>query len=160
MKVSFSSCLPGNGVFQQLPAMGIPHLFIYLFISLFLYIIIFGGFLNESHLHSDIRSSPSLHPPSPRCCARRSTLSPLWQQGAKVVVCNRERFNHLCDSAGFKQSRLLQAFPAVTNSEGKGERKLLGPAGFRQAGSRGNKRKPLTNHSIILILSEKRARDG
>lgn len=71
-----------------------------------------------------------------------------------------ERFNHLCDSAGFKQSRLLQAFPAVTNSEGKGERKLLGPAGFRQAGSRGNKRKPLTNHSIILILSEKRARDG
>lgn len=40
------------------------------------------------------------------------------------------------------------------------EEEASGPAGFRQAGSGGNKRKPLTNHSVILILSEKRARDA
>lgn len=103
-----------------------------------------------------IRSSFALHPSSVHYCVHRSSL---WQQGLRWWFA-AERFNHLHNLAVFEQPRLLQALPAVTNSEVKRERKLLGPAVFRQAGSGGNKRKPLTNHSIILILSEKRAREG
>lgn len=43
----------------------------------------------------------------------------------------------------------------MTNSAKEGGKKLLEPAGFRQAGSGGNKRKPLTNHSVISILSRR-----
>ena len=94
------------------------------------------------------------------------TPTQLLQAARASSLLAAERLKRFRDPTVFKQAWLLWALPAVTNSKekrglsGGGGKKLLEPAGFRQAGSGGNKRKPLTNHSVILILWEKRAGDA
>lgn len=66
-----------------------------------------------------MRSSPSLHPSFPTAVQAGALLSGSRGQGG----CLQQRLNRLCDPAVPKQARLLQALPAVTNSEGKGRKK-------------------------------------
>lgn len=137
----------GNSGSQQLPGTGTPFSFLsfWHFSERDLFVAWLGGVARLSIPHSP-----------PLCRQEPSSLA----AGARVVVCKRH--STIC---------AIRLFPNKPGSckpyqlwlivKGRGKkRKLLGPASFRQAGSGGNKRKPLTNHSIILILSEKRARDG
>lgn len=70
-------------------------------------------------------------PSSSCCCASRS--SPLRQQKLRWLLATGS-FKHFCSLPVFKQFRLLQALPAVTNSEGKGKESFFGlQASDRQA---------------------------
>lgn len=123
--VIFPSCFPGNTVSQQHPSRGTPFFFFFFFWILF--------FFSEWGLYAEWSSGVPLSSiPSSFCCyASRS--SPLWQQGLRWLLATG-RFKHFCNLPVFKQFRLLQALPAVTNSEGKGKESFLGlQASDRQA---------------------------
>lgn len=118
--VIFLSCLPGNTGKCSISAAPFKgnSFFLFFFSPEF-------WCFSEWELHAmwSSRVPLSCIPSSSCCCASRS--SPLWQQGLRWLLATG-RFKHFCSLPVFKQFRLLQALPAVTNSEGKGKESFLG----------------------------------
>lgn len=130
VKVShFCSCLPGNTGKCSISAVPFKGN------SYFLFILSpqFWCF-SEWELYAVWSSRvPFSSIPSSSCCCCASRSSPLRQQKLRWLLATG-RFKHFCSLPVFKQFRLLQALPAVTNSEGKGKESFFGlQASDRQA---------------------------